>query len=285
MSLFESFVLGIVQGLTEFIPVSSTAHLRIIPALVGWEDPGAAYTAVIQLGTLVAALIYFRGDIRDLTWAALRSLVRADARRTPAARLAWAIAVGNLPIVVLGLAFRHFIETGARSLVLIAVMLIAVALLLAFAERSARQTLTLASLGFWRAQAVGLAQALALIPGASRSGSTILGGLWVGLKRAEATRFSFLLGLPAIFGAGVFQALALLRQAGAGEGGVGAPSLGVPYDLAALGVGMLAAGLSGYWSIGFLLRYLSRRSTFVFNLYRIALGVGILGLVALGLVR
>ncbi len=284
MSLLESFVLGIVQGLTEFIPVSSTAHLRIIPALIGWADPGAAYTAVIQLGTLVSALVYFAGDIRDLTWAALRSLVRAEARKTPEARLAWAIAAGNVPIVVLGLTFRHFIETGARSLVLIAVMLIAVALLLALAERIARQALTMASLGFWRAQAVGLAQALALIPGASRSGSTILGGLLVGLTRAEATRFSFLLGLPAIFGAGVFQAVELVRQARAGDGLL-SPSLGTAHDLAALGVGMLAAGLSGYWSIGALLRYLSVRSTLVFTLYRIVLGAGILALAAWGLVR
>lgn len=284
MSLFESFVLGIVQGLTEFVPVSSTAHLRIVPALLGWEDPGAAYTAVIQLGTLAAALVYFAGDIRTLAAAALRSLVSAESRRSPEARLAWAIAVGNIPIVVLGLAFRHFIETGARSLVLIAVMLIAVALLLALAERVAAQALTLASLSFWRAQAVGLAQALALIPGASRSGSTILGGLLIGLKRADATRFSFLLGLPAIFGAGVFQAAALVKHAGAGDGMLG-PSLGAGQNLGTLGVGLLAAGVTGYWSIGLLLRYLSVRSTLVFTLYRIALGAGILVLVGLGLVR
>jgi len=280
MSLFQSLVLGLVQGLTEFIPVSSTAHLRIVPALLGWEDPGAAYTAVLQLGTLVAALIYFAGDIRALTWAALRSLTRAEARGTDEAQLAWAIAAGNLPIVALGLGFRHFIETGARSLVLIAVMLIAVALLLGLAERVARQTLTMAELGFWRAQAVGLAQALALIPGASRSGTTILGGLLVGMKRGEATRFSFLLGLPAIFGAGVFELSALAKQAHAGAGLLGSAD-GWVY----LGVGLVAAGLSGYWSIGFLLRYLSTRSTWVFNVYRIALGVAILALAGLGLVR
>jgi undecaprenyl-diphosphatase len=280
MSLLESLVLGLVQGLTEFVPVSSTAHLRIIPALLGWEDPGAAYTAVIQLGTLVAALIYFAGDIRALTGAALRSLVRAEARGTAEARLAWAIAAGNVPIVVLGLGFRHFIETGARSLTLIAVMLIAVALLLGLAERSARQALTTAELGFWRAQAVGVAQALALIPGASRSGTTILGGLLVGMKRGEATRFSFLLGLPAIFGAGLLELVALARQAQAGAG-----LLGTADGWLALGVGLLTAGLSGYWSIGFLLRYLSTRSTLVFNVYRIVLGVAILALAGLGLVR
>jgi undecaprenyl-diphosphatase len=280
MSYFQSLVLGLVQGLTEFIPVSSTAHLRIIPALLGWDDPGAAYTAVIQLGTLAAALVYFAADIRDLTAAALRSVASADARATPEARMAWAIAAGNIPIVVLGLAFRHFIETQARSLVLIAVMLIAVALLLAVAEKLARQTLTSATLGFWRAQAVGVFQALALIPGASRSGSTILGGLAVGLKRADATRFSFLLGLPAIFGAGVFQLAALVKQARAGEGLLRAPDGWI-----VLGIGMGVAAVSGYWSIGFLLRYLSRRSTLVFTVYRLLAGVAILGLVAAGLVR
>jgi undecaprenyl-diphosphatase len=254
--------------------------LRIIPALLGWDDPGAAYTAVIQLGTLAAALVYFAADIRDLTAAALRSVASADARATPEARMAWAIAAGNIPIVVLGLAFRHFIETQARSLVLIAVMLIAVALLLAVAEKLARQTLTSATLGFWRAQAVGVFQALALIPGASRSGSTILGGLAVGLKRADATRFSFLLGLPAIFGAGVFQLAALVKQARAGEGLLSAPDGWI-----ALGIGMGVAAVSGYWSIGFLLRYLSRRSTRVFTVYRLLAGVAILGLVAAGLVR
>ena len=280
MSYLQSFVFGLVQGLTEFIPVSSTAHLRIVPALLGWDDPGAAYTAVIQLGTLSAALIYFAGDIRDLTVAALRSLVSAEARAAPAARMAWAIAAGNVPIVVLGLAFRHFIETQARSLVLIAVMLIAVALLLAVAERLARQTLTTAGLGFWRAQVVGVSQALALIPGASRSGSTILGGLAVGLTRADATRFSFLLGLPAIFGAGVFQLAALAQQARAGEGLLRAPD-----GWMVLGIGMAVAGVSGYWSIGFLLRYLSRHSTLVFTVYRLIAGAAILGLVGAGLVR
>jgi undecaprenyl-diphosphatase len=260
MPLLQSFVLGIVQGLTEFIPVSSTAHLRIVPALLGWDDPGAAYTAVIQLGTLAAALIYFARDLRMLIVAALRSLVSANARRTPEARLAWSIAAANIPIVVLGLIFRRFIETEARGLVLIAIMLIVVALLLAVAERLARQT-------------------LALIPGASRSGSTILGGLLVGLTRAEATRFSFLVGLPAIFGAGVFQAVALLHQARAGAAG------GIADNWLVLGVGLLTAGLIGYWSIGLLIRYLSARSTLVFTVYRIVLGVVILALVGLGWVH
>jgi undecaprenyl-diphosphatase len=280
MTYLQSLVLGLVQGLTEFIPVSSTAHLRIIPALLGWDDPGAAYTAVIQLGTLTAALVYFASDIRDLTVAAVRSLFSAEVRKTPNAKLAWAIAAGNVPIVVLGLAFRHFIETEARSLILIAVMLIVVAVLLLIAERLARHTRTTASMGFWRAQTVGLAQALALIPGASRSGSTILGGLAVGLTRADATRFSFLLGLPAIFGAGVLELAKLVKQARAGEG-----LLGTPDGWGVLAVGLLVAGIVGYWSIGFLLRYLSHRSTLVFTVYRIVLGLAILGLAFAGLVR
>lgn len=280
MSYFQSLVLGLIQGLTEFIPVSSTAHLRMIPALLGWEDPGAAYTAVIQLGTLVAALVYFAADIRDLTIGAVRSLVSAEARATPTARLAWAIAAGNIPIVVLGLAFRHFIETQARSLYLIGIMLVLVAFLLELAERLARQSLTTESMGFWRAQIVGLAQALALIPGASRSGSTILGGLAVGLTRAAATRFSFLLGLPAIFGAGVLQLASLVKQARAGEG-----LLGTSDGWGVLAMGLVVAGITGYWSIGFLLRYLSHRSTRVFTVYRIIAGLVILALAGSGLVR
>jgi len=269
MSWWRAAVLGLVQGLTEFIPISSTAHLRIVPALLGWPDPGTAFSAVIQLGTLAAVLAYFAGDIRRLAWAALRSLGSARARREQDARLAWAIAAGNVPIVVLGLSFRRLIETEGRSLYLIAALLVAVGLALAAAERVARQDRLLDHLGFWRVQAIGLFQALALLPGASRSGSTILGGLLLGLRRADAARFSFLLGIPAILGSGLFQLRALLESP-LGAGG------------AALTAGLAVSAVSGYASIGFLLRFLRTRSTLVFAVYRVALGALVTGLAARG---
>ena len=172
---------------------------------MGGEDPGAAFSAVIQLGTLAAVLIYFARDIARLTKAALLSLWRKEARRTAEARLAWAIAAGNIPIVVAGLAARRWIETEARSLVLIAMMLIGVGLLLALAERVAKRNGEMSGLTLRQVFVIGLFQAFALIPGASRSGVTILGGLLLGLKRDQAARFSFLLGVPAVLGSGVFQ--------------------------------------------------------------------------------
>jgi undecaprenyl-diphosphatase len=281
MDWWQAALLGLIQGLTEFIPVSSTAHLRIVPALLGWGDPGAAFSAVIQLGTLAAVLAYFAAEIRRLTVAALVwPLTRSDSLREDA-RFAWSIAAGNLPIVVLGLIGEEFIETRARSLYLIAAMLIAIALLLAWAERAAvpemaerRQELRELRLGV--VMTIGIFQALALIPGASRSGATILGGLWMGLRRDEAARFSFLLGIPAILGAGLFQARTLLEEIGAGRGPHG------EMDAPALALGLIVAALSGYASIGFLLQYLRTRSTLVFVVYRIALGLALIGLAGQG---
>ena len=216
MTWFEASILGLVQGLTEFLPISSTAHLRIVPELLGWEDPGAAFSAVIQLGTLLAVLLYFRKDVLELATAALRSLWNRNLMETSSSRLAWAIAVGNLPIIVLGLGFKDFIETDARSLWIIGGALILLGLGLYAAERFASGSRDASQLSFRQIQWIGLCQALALIPGCSRSGSTIMGGLLVGMERAEAARFSFLLGLPAILGSGLFQ-LKALAETGLGE--------------------------------------------------------------------
>ncbi len=272
MNWWQAAVLGLVQGLTEFIPISSTAHLRIVPALLGWPDPGAAFSAVIQLGTLAAVFVYFAADIRRLaTGAILWPLTRRAEWREPGV-LAWTIAAGNMPIVVLGLAGREFIETGARSLYLIGAMLVAVALALALAERWATQQRVVGGLGFWRVMAIGAFQALALIPGASRSGSAILGGLIVGLQRSEAARFSFLLGIPPIFGAGLFQSRALIEN----MGGPGAP------DWASIAAGLATAAIGGYASIGFLLHYLRTHTTMVFVQYRLVVGVLLILLTAYG---
>jgi undecaprenyl-diphosphatase len=260
MTWFQALILGLVQGLTEFVPISSTAHLRLMPHFLGWGDPGAAFSAVIQLGTLLAVFAYFAGDLRELGLALLESIRHRDLAHSAQSRMAWAIAPGTLPIVALGLFFKDFIETKARGLTLIALALIVLALLLLLAERLGRRTRAMQELGFWQIQFIGFCQALALIPGCSRSGSTIMGGLFMGLRRPDAARFSFLLGLPAIGGAGLFELGQLLEQ-GLGEEG-----------LVNLGLGVLAAGVSGYLSIGFLLRFLQRHGTHAFALYRIFLG-------------
>jgi len=212
MTPLQAIILGLVQGLTEFLPISSTAHLRIVPYFLGWDDPGAAFSAAIQLGTLAAVFVYFAGDVQRLTLAAIDGLRHRDLRRTPDTLLAWSIVPASIPIVVLGLGFKDSIENEARALWIIATALIVLALLLLLAERVSRRDRSLGQLTFWRIQIIGLCQALALVPGCSRSGSTIMGGLFVGLERAEAARFSFLLGLPAIGGAGLLKLLELLAE-------------------------------------------------------------------------
>ena len=261
MTISQSLVLGIVQGLTEFLPVSSTAHLRILPYFLGWEDPGAAFSAAIQLGTLAAVFIYFAGDIKRLVSAAWEGLCRRDLRNTQDSLLAWAIIPGTLPIAVLGLGFRDFIESEAREITIVAVALMALGILLLVAEKAGKRNRGMDGLRFWHIQFIGFCQALALIPGSSRSGATIMGGLLVGLRRAEAARFSFLLGLPAIAASGLLQLLELVGETG---------------DLPGLAAGIAAAGASGYLAIGFLLRFLERYGTHVFACYRLALGAALL---------
>lgn len=281
LSWLQALALGLVQGLTEFIPVSSTAHLRIVPSLLGWADPGAAFSAVIQLGTLSAVLIYFAGDVWRLSLAALRSLGsvaslgKGQARADPDARLAWAIAAGNLPIAVLGLGFKDVIENDLRSLYLIAFMLAAVALALAFVEyRRGEGAGNMESLTLKTVFLIGCFQALALLPGASRSGATILGGLLLGLRRNHAARFSFLLGIPAILGSGLLELPIVLEGIRGGALTAGA-----------LIAGLLAAAVSGYAAIAFLLRYLENHTTLVFVAYRLALALGVAALAWQGLIR
>lgn len=264
MTPWQALLLGLVQGLTEFLPISSTAHLRIVPHFLGWQDPGAAFSAAIQLGTLVAVFVFFAGDIRRLLVAAFEGLRHRNLSRTPDTLLAWSIVPASIPIVVLGLGFKDFIESEARGLPIIAVALIVLAVFLLLAERLGPRDRELTGLTFWRIQIIGLCQALALIPGCSRSGSTIMGGLFVGLDRAQAARFSFLLGLPAIGGAGLLELLDLLAADPGAEG------------LLNLGLGIGAAAISGYASIGFLLRFLEKYGTHSFALYRIGLGAFLL---------
>lgn len=270
MDLIQSLVIGIVQGLTEFLPISSTAHVRIIPSLLGWNDPGAAVTAVTQLGTLAAVLVYFRNDLLSLMLAGTRSVAQFNRRdewdeaTVRQVKLAWFIVLGTLPIGVLGLLFKHQIENDLRSLVIIGWSLIGLAVLLALAEVVAKHRRKIEDMNFIDTQVIGFAQAVALIPGSSRSGVTITAGLFLGLSRESAARFSFLLSVPAILASGLLELKDLLQH-GIGDEGL--------FNLI---VATVVAGIVGYLSIAFLIRWLQTRSTLIFIVYRIALGIMIL---------
>ncbi|MBF0287055.1 MAG: undecaprenyl-diphosphate phosphatase [SAR324 cluster bacterium] len=264
MNWFQAIVLGIVQGMTEFLPISSTAHLRIVPHLLGWEDPGAAFSAVIQLGTLVAVLVYFRSEIIQLVLGAWKSLVKRNLWLSDDSRLAWAIVVGSLPIVLLGLTFKGYIESEARSLALIGSSLIVLAVFLYISERISSKSREISSLSVKDVFLIGICQAFALIPGCSRSGSTIMGGLFLGLNRESAARFSFLLGLPAIGGSGLLELFSLLKE-GLGQEG-----------LLNIMIGIAVAFVSGYLSIELLLQFLKKYGTLPFVIYRVVLGILIL---------
>jgi len=271
LDLFQAIVLGLVQGLTEFLPISSSGHLRIVPAFAGWEDPGAAFTAVIQLGTMAAVVLYFRDDLIRIARAWLRSLREPSARSELDARLGWYLIVGTVPIVIFGVAFSHQIENGARDLYLIGTTLILLGIVLLVAEKVSRRERDLTTITCRDAIVVGFAQALALIPGVSRSGATITAGLFLGMDRVPAARFSFLLSIPAVVLSGIYE----LRDVvdGSAEGGVG---------LGPTAVATVFAFISGYLSIAFLLKFLTTHTTGVFVAYRVLLGAAVLVLAATG---
>lgn len=274
MTVFTALILGIIQGLTEFIPISSTAHLTIAASMLGAVDPNhperwTAFMATIQLGTLAAVLFYFAADIRNMVMAFFRENVGSGRRpfreQSVDARLAWIVVLGTIPIVVVGLAFKDFIEGAfTKDLTVIGSSLIGVAVLLWLADRRASFRRTTADMNLVDALVIGCAQVFALIPGSSRSGTTILAGLLRGLSRESAARFSFLLSIPAILGAGVLEFLHELKHLSWGQGGI------------ELLVATIASGITGYWSIAFLISYLRRRSMNVFVMYRIALGIIVL---------
>src|SRR5712692_10482756 len=211
MSWLEAVVLGIVQGLTEFLPISSTAHLRIVPELLGWSDPGAAFSAVIQLGTVAAVIIYFAKDVARLAAAFFQSIAHRSPFESAESRLAWFVVIGTIPVGVAGLLFKKSIETSLRSLYVIAASMIALAIVLYIVERVARHRRTLDEMTMRDGLTIGLCQAVALIPGSSRSGTTLTGGLAVGLRREDAARYSFLLSIPANGLAGLFEFRHFLR--------------------------------------------------------------------------
>ncbi|WP_030380941.1 MULTISPECIES: undecaprenyl-diphosphate phosphatase [unclassified Streptomyces] len=280
MSWFESLVLGLVQGLTEFLPVSSSAHLRLTAAFAGWKDPGAAFTAITQIGTESAVLIYFRKDIANILSAWSRSLVNKEWRHHPDARMGWLVIVGSIPIGVLGVTLKDQIEGPFRDLRVTATMLIAMGVVLGVADRLAardekggrhrapKQRKTLENLNTKDGLIYGICQAMALIPGVSRSGATISGGLFLGYRREAAARYSFLLAVPAVLASGVFE---LKDAAESGHVSWG-PTLFAT---------VIAFG-SGYVVISWFMKFISSKSFMPFVWYRIALGLLLFVLVGAG---
>ncbi len=271
MGWFEAAILGLVQGLTEFLPISSSAHIRVVSAFAGWPDPGATFTAITQLGTEAAVLIYFRKDIVRIVRAWTRSLFQPESRKDPDAKLGWYVILGTIPIAVLGLLLQDTIAGAFRDLRLTALMLIGFALILAFADRAATNRRSLPDLGARGALVFGLAQAFALIPGVSRSGSTIAAGLLMDFRREEAARYSFLLAIPAVLASG---GLELTKISESGPVGLGATAVAT---IVSFGV--------GYVVIAWLMRYLTTNRFTPFIVYRIALGVLLLILVATGVLE
>jgi undecaprenyl-diphosphatase len=271
MSALEAIVLGFVQGLTEFLPISSSGHLRIVPALLGWDDPGAGFTAVIQLGTMAAVLLYFRAELWRIASAWLRELRTPIPRASQEARLGWFIILGTIPIGVFGVVFSNQIESGARDLYLIGSALILFSFVMLAAEHFGTRRRNLDEMSGRDGIAIGFAQALALIPGVSRSGATISAGLLRGFTRLDAARYSFVLSVPAVVLSGLFE----LRKIGEpGEPPVGATVIAT-----------VVAFVAGYLSIAWLLRYLTTHSLRVFVVYRVALGLLVLGLAASGAIH
>ena len=281
LDFLKAAVLGLIQGLTEFLPISSSAHLRIFPDLFGWGDPGAAFTAVIQIGTELAVLIYFRKDIWRIATAWLRSLYNPAWRGNLDARMGWFIIVGSLPIVVLGILLKDVIEEDFRSLWIIGTTLIVMGVLLGIADRIGSTDRTIRRMSAKHSVFLGLAQAMALIPGVSRSGATISMGRFLGYDREAATRFAFLLAIPAVIGAGVFELKDVLECGGASASAECVNTYG-PWPTL---VATIVSFVVGYAAIAWLLRYVSTRSYLPFVIYRIVLGVFTLTLAGLGVLN
>ncbi|MDV7221529.1 undecaprenyl-diphosphate phosphatase [Streptomyces prunicolor] len=280
MSWFESLILGLVQGLTEFLPVSSSAHLRLTAAFSGWEDPGAAFTAITQLGTEAAVLIYFRQDVGRILAAWFRSLTNKEMRRDHDAQMGWLVIVGSIPIGVLGVTLKDQIEGPFRDLRITATMLIVMGVVIGIADRLAardenggrhrapKQRKTLLNLNTKDGLLYGLCQAMALVPGVSRSGATISGGLFMGYTREAAARYSFLLAMPAVLASGAFE----LKDAAEGGHVAWGPTM----------FATVIAFVVGYAVIAWFMKFISHKSFMPFVYYRIALGIVIIALVTAG---
>ena len=263
--LFEAIVLGVVQGLTEFLPVSSNAHVEIVSRLCHWGDPGAAFTAVTQIGTELAVILYFWRDIKSIASAWFHSLYKVEVRSNPEAKLGWYVILGSLPIGILGLLFKDSIETTARNLWVVATALIVMGVVLGIADRYAKHTKSMDDLKSGQAVTFGLGQAMALIPGVSRSGATITFGLFMGFKRDVAARYSFLLAIPAVLASGLLELRKIFKDSAVSA----SSSLGWTETVIAT---VIAFGV-GYVVISALMKYLQTRSFTPFVVYRIVLGL------------
>jgi undecaprenyl-diphosphatase len=275
VGLLNAIILGIVQGLTEFLPISSNAHLRLVGLLLGTgTDPGAAFTAIIQLGTELAVVVYFAADLWRIISRWFLALFARIPRNDPDAKMGWFIILGSVPIVVLGLIFQKAIETTLRSLWVIAITFIVFGILLGIADYVGAKKRRLRNLTVPDAAIYGGAQALALIPGVSRSGGTITAGLFLGYERAAAARYSFLLAIPAVFGSGLFELYKSIKSPGSEVFTAGETA-------AATGVSFVV----GLVVIAFFMNYISKRSFLPFVIYRLALGGTLVVLLTSGVIK
>ncbi|MBB5831412.1 undecaprenyl-diphosphate phosphatase [Brachybacterium aquaticum] len=284
MSFIEAVILGLVQGLTEFLPISSSAHVRVVGELLNpGQDPGAAFTAIIQLGTETAVLIYFWKDITRIISRWFKALVGKIPQSDPDVRMGWLVILGSIPIGVLGLLFESQIDHGLRNLYITATMLIVFGILLGVADRVAPQRKELKELTLRDGILFGLAQALALIPGVSRSGGTITAGLLMGYTRQAAARYAFLLAVPAVFASGLYKAAKEVPILFSADGRAAAAAAGEP-SLAAIIIATLVAFAVGYAVIMWFMRLIENRSYLIFVVYRIVAGVVLLALLGFGVV-
>jgi len=280
MNFLDAIILGLVQGLTEFLPISSSAHLRIVGSFLGTgEDPGAAFTAITQLGTETAVLIYFWHDITRIIGKWFRALFGKVPQKDPDVRLGWFIIVGSLPIVVLGLLFQDQIETTLRSLWIVAFTLIGFGILLGIADYVGTKQKRIKELTWGNAVVYGFAQAMALIPGVSRSGGTITAGLFMGYERGAAARYAFLLAIPAVFGSGLYQVYKTIKEPCVAAATNCTPEV---FGAAETAVATVVAGVVGFVVIAFFMNYISKRSYLPFVIYRILLGIALVILLSTG---
>jgi len=259
--IIKAVILGILQGLTEFLPISSTAHLRIVPAFFGWDDIGSGYSAVIQIGTMVAIIIYFAKDLMNMFSAVLNGFNAKDFKTNPYARLFINVTIGTVPILIFGYTLKDFIDNQFRSLYVVSVTMIAFSFIIAFAEKRSKMNNPIDNLNIKDSIFIGLFQAIALIPGTSRSGSTMSGAFFRNLNRESAARFSFLLSIPAVLISGLYKLYSERDVLLAGED-----------SIISIVVATVVSGIVGYLSIWFLLRFLKTHTMRLFIVYRIILG-------------
>ena len=278
MNLINAIILGLVQGLTEFLPVSSSAHIRIVGEFLGTgADPGARFTAIIQIGTEAAVVIFFWRDIVRIIGQWFRSLAGKVPRTDPDARMGWLIIFGSLPIVVLGLLFQNQIESSLRNLWITATVLIVFGILLGIADYVGAKKRRLKDITVTHGVIYGFAQALALIPGVSRSGGTITAGLFMGYERRAAARYAFLLAIPAVLGSGVYQMYKSIAKPCLAGATNCTPEIFGPFETL---VATVIAFVVALFVIGFFMNYISKRSFLPFVIYRILLGLGLMVLLA-----